>query len=138
MADDEPIIDADKDKDQADKDVKTEVETPEDSLVISKEEFANMQKSMIELQSKADEAEKAKVKGERDSVFRQLETLNPKLAKIHEKSSKAVLEGALSAATEMKGGFPSLNKENDKPKEASAGDHDTMSYDFVKQDWAYQ
>ena len=119
--------------------VKTEVTStvPDDSIVVTKTEFANMQKSMIDLQKQSDDAEKAKVKAERDAVYNELLIVNPKLAKIHVEASKEVLEGALSAAKEIKTGFQSLRQDKKDPKKASYGDHDSVSYDFVKKDYVF-
>ena len=72
------------------KDAEATSAIPEDSILVSKSEFANMQKTMIDLQKESDEAKKATVKAERDAVYNELLVLNPKLAKIHIESGKEV------------------------------------------------
>lgn len=125
---------------KADPPVKTDVATntiPDDSIVVTKAEFANMQKTMIDLQKQSDDAEKAKVKAERDAVYNELLIVNPKLAKIHVEASKEVLEGALSAAKEIKTGFQSLKGNNKDPKKADYSNHDSINYDFVKKEFIF-
>jgi len=117
--------------------VKTETTIPDDSIVVTKAELANMQKNLIGLQKESDDATKAKVKAERDGIYNELLVLNPKLAKIHLESSKDVLIGALSAAKEIKTGFQSLRTKKGEEKKASYGDHSSMDYDFVKKEYVF-
>lgn len=115
---------------------KTDVEATE-TVTPSNEDFAELQRQMVELQTENDKQKKAIILSERNHLFSDLEQLNPKLAKLNEKSSVEMLRVVIQTARELEGGFPSLNNEASKPKEASAGDHDTADYDFEKKAWVY-
>jgi len=107
-------------------------------IAVPKEDFARMQKQLMDLQTSTDEADKVKEELNRKYLFNELKRLKPQLAKIHEKSSSETLKIVISTAKEMDAGFPSLDKDKDDPKKASEGDHDVMDYDFDKRAFYFQ
>ena len=87
---------------------------------VSKEDFMALQNQLLELQEDKEKAAKEKEELERDYAFKELESLNPKLAKINEKSGTATLRTVISTFKETKAGFPSFDAEPEadplKPK----------------------
>ena len=116
-----------------------EVVIDKDNLTISKKAWNETQKTILALQKGKEEADAKAIETERLSVYSELMAINPKLAKLNEKSSIDMLRGALQAAKEIKEGFPSLNNsKKGESKKASYGDHDSMKYDFVKKEYEFK
>lgn len=78
---------------------------------VSKDDFMELQKQLLELQEDKEKADIEKDKLEREYAFKELETLSPKHAKINEKSSTATLKIVLDTVKETKAGFPSFEAE---------------------------
>ena len=116
-----------------------EVVIDKDNLTISKKAWNETQKTILALQKGKEEADAKAIETERLSVYSELMAINPKLAKLNEKSSIDMLRGALQAAKEIKEGFPSLNNsKKGETKKASYGDHDSMDYNFVKKEYEFK
>lgn len=113
MTDDgaDPTKNPDKDKDIK-QDTKPEGTVVEENMTISKEDFANLQKQLLTLQEEANKEKSAKLEMEREHAFKELETLNPSLAKLNKDSSAEMLKIVIQTAKELKADFPSLRKEN--------------------------
>ena len=107
------------------------LEGNDENLTISKIAFTEMQKTIVKLEKEAAESKAKETETKRLGVYAELLSLSPKLAKLNEKSSQERLEGALEAAKEQKGGFPSLKDDKKEPTKANESNHDTMDYDFV-------
>lgn len=107
-----------------------------DNITMPKAEFKDMQTRMLTLETEATDAKKAAELSTRNNLFSSLEQMNPKLAKLNEKSSSAVLQVVLDTAREMKEGFPSIKGEK-VIEGATAGKHDETHYDFVKGEFVY-
>jgi len=114
-----------------------------DNVSVPKEEFAQMQSQMVELQEKADKADKDKAESERKHAYETLLALNPKLAKINEKSSTLVIKTVIETAKEIKSDFPSFVPEDGKeptppPREGVVGYKDPETGKWVTEDLSYQ
>ena len=118
--------------------IKTDVpiDDPE-MMTLSKDSFVEMQKNIINLEKKAESAEKEKDETARLSVYGELLSINKKLAKLNEKSSIEMLKGALQAAKEIKSGFATLNPKDKPVDKANESNHDSMKYDFVKKKYVF-
>jgi len=98
--------------------VEPKVEPKSDMVTMSQSEFANIQKSMAELQTNYDGLKVEKEKIARDAVMVELTALNPALAKTNKDVDFAKLKIVLEVAKEMKTGIPDLKKgsKDEKPK----------------------
>lgn len=108
-----------------------------DNITIPVSDFKDMQTRMMTLEKEATDAKDAAELSTRNNLFSSLEQLDPKLAKLNEKSTSAVLEIVLSTAREMKTGFPSIKKDGEAPEGATAGNHSESHYDFVEGKFVY-
>lgn len=97
--------------------------TPEPTdVTIPIEDFAEMQKQLLTLQSDAEQSKKKADMAERNHLFSDLERIKPQLAKIHEKSNKDTLKIVLATAREMDSDFPTLkNKDVKEDLSGNAG-----------------
>ncbi len=138
MADD-PII-PDPKKPEIKPDVEPEVKTiikekklKKDEMVVSKQSYNDMQKSLLELQKKDEANDAEKLELEKANLLNQLVAINPKYAELHKKSNKDMLTGALATAQAEANSFTELNKGKDK--DDTKPDHNNFTnivYDWTK------
>ncbi len=102
-----------------------------DEMIVSKQGYNEMQKSLIALQKKDEANDAEKLELEKANLLTQLSALNPKYAELHKSSNKDMLLGALATAKAEASSFTELNKGKDK------GDAkiDHNNFTNVKYDW---
>ncbi|KKL46720.1 hypothetical protein LCGC14_2342700, partial [marine sediment metagenome] len=102
-----------------------------DEMIVSKQGYNEMQKSLIALQKKDEANDAEKLELEKTNLLTQLSTINPKFAELHKDSNKDMLLGALATAKAEASSFTELNKGKDK------GDAkiDHTNFTNVKYDW---
>jgi len=102
-----------------------------DEMIVSKQGYNEMQKSLIALQKKDEANDAEKLELEKTNLLTQLSTINPKFAELHKDSNKDMLLGALATAKAEASSFTELNKGKDK------GDAkiDHNNFTNVKYDW---
>ncbi len=102
-----------------------------DEMIVSKQGYNEMQKSLITLQKKDEANDAEKLELEKANLLTQLSALNPKFAELHKDSNKDMLLGALATANAEASSFTELNK--GKGKDDTKIDHNNFTN--VKYDW---
>ena len=136
MADD-PII-PDQEKPEIKPEVKPEVKIvtkekklKKDEMIVSKQGYDEMQKSLLSLQKKDEANDAEKLELEKSNLLNQLVAINPKYAELHKESNKDMLTGAVATAKAEANSFTELNKS--KGKDDTKPDHNNFTN--VKYDW---
>ena len=118
-------------------DIKTETDLEKkirkDEMIVSKQGYNEMQKSLIALQKKDEANDAEKLELEKANLLTQLSTINPKYAELHKSSNKDMLLGALATAKAEASSFTELNK--GKGKDDTKIDHNNftnLEYDWTK------
>jgi len=110
---------------------KLEKQIAKNEMVVSKQGYNEMQKSLLALQKKDEDNEKEKLELEKTNLLNQLVAINPKYAELHKNSNKDMLVGALATAQAEANSFTELNKGKGKDDTKP----DSNNFTSVKYDW---